>query len=65
MVTPPSLHFYNGATCKNGDVLIEHGGQPHVLCLKVDLIFLGGQVEGIIVRHSYSLSIVVGTLLHS
>ena len=50
---------------KNDDVLIEHGGLPQVLPLplKVDFFF-GGQVEGTIVRYSYSLSIVMGPLLH-
>ena len=38
------------------NVLIKHGGLPHVLPLAVHLIFLAEQVEGIILSHFYSLS---------
>ena len=47
---------------KFDDVLLEHGELPHVLPLAVYL--LAGQVEGTILRCSYSLSFVVGPLLH-
>ena len=47
------------------NINIEHGGLPHVLPLTVHLgYFFGGQVEGTILRCSYSLSFVVGPLLH-
>ena len=42
-------HFDNGAISKIDDVQIEHGGQ----------------VDGTILRFSYSLSFVVGRLLHA
>ena len=48
---------------KFDDVLLEHGELPHVLPLAVHL--LAGQVEGTILRCSYSLSFVVGPLLHA
>ena len=41
--------FDNGGTGKIDDVLIEHGGLPHVLPLSVQLTFgLAGKVEGTI-----------------
>ena len=63
-VYPGCGHFDKGATRKIDDVLIEHGGLPHVLPLAVQLDF-GGQVQVTILRCSYSLSIVVGPLLHA
>ena len=63
-VYPACWHLINGAISKTDDVLIEHGGLPHVLSLTVHQFFFGGQIEGTILRHSYSLRIVVGTLLH-
>ena len=47
---------------KFDDVLLEHGGLPHVLPPE---ICLPGQVEGTILRYSYSLSFVLGPLLHT
>ena len=41
------LIFDNGATSKFDDVLLEHGGLPHVLPL-------AGQVKGTILRWCYS-----------
>jgi len=41
------------------NVLLEHGGLPHVLPLAVHLIFLPEQVEGVILSHFYSLSFLV------
>ena len=32
--------FDNGTICKIDDVLIEHGGLPHVICLTVHLNLL-------------------------
>ena len=57
-------HFDNGATTKFYDDLLDHGGLPRVISLAVHLDFFGGQVEGTILRSSYSLSSVVGPLLH-
>ena len=57
-------HFDNGATSKVDDVLLDHGGLPHVLPLAVQLEFFG-QVWGTIPRCSYSLSFVVRPLLHA
>ena len=62
---PGCWHFDNGATSKFDDVLLEHGGLPHVLPLAVHLNFLVGQVEGTFLRCSYSLNFVVGPLLHA
>ena len=53
------LHFDNGATSKFDDVLLEHGGLPHVLSLAVHLHFFAGQVEGTILKLFYPLSLVV------
>ena len=47
------------------NVLLEHGGLPHVLPLAVHLIFLPEQVEEVILSHFYSLSFVVRGLLHA
>ena len=47
------------------NVLLEHGGLPHVLPLAVHLIFLTEQVEGVILSHFYSLSFLVRGLLHA
>ena len=47
------------------NVLLEHGGLPHVLPLAVHLIFLPEQVEGVILSHFYSLSFLVRGLLKS
>ena len=47
------------------NVLLEHGGLPHVLPLAVHLIFLPEQVEGVILSHFYSLSFLVRGLLHA
>ena len=59
-------HFDNGATSKLDDFLTEHGGLPHVLPLAVHLRFIfAGQVGGNILNLSYSLSFVVGPLLHA
>ena len=58
-------HFDNGATIKIDDVQIQHGGLAHVLHLCTWDFILGGQVEGTILRCSYSLSFVVGPLLHA
>ena len=38
-VYPRCWHFDNGSTSMIVDVLIEHGGLPHVLPLVVHLIF--------------------------
>ena len=47
------------------NVLTEHGGLVHVLPLAVHLRFIfAGQVGGNILNLSYSLSFVVGPLLH-
>ena len=64
-VYPGCRHFDIGATSKFDDVLLEHGGLPHVLSLAVHLNLLAGQVEGTSLRCSYSLSFVVGPLLHA
>ena len=65
-VYPGCWHFDNGATSKFDDVLLEHGGLPHVLPLAVQMeFFLGRQVQGTILRCSYSLSFVMGPLLHA
>ena len=55
-VSPRCWHFDNGATWKIDDVLIEHGGLPHILPLAVPGIFFPGEAEGTILRHSYPLS---------
>ena len=47
------------------NVLLEHGGLPHVLPLAVHLFFLPEQVEGVILNHFYSLSFLVRGLLHA
>ena len=47
------------------NVLLEHGGLPHVHPLSVHLIFLPEQVEGVILSHFYSLSFLVIGLLHA
>ena len=47
------------------NVLLEHGGLPHVLPLAVHLIFSPEQVEGVILKHFYSLSFLVRGLLHA
>ena len=47
------------------NVLLEHGGLPHVLPLAVHLIFLHEQVEGVIQSHFFSLSFLVRGLLHA
>ena len=47
------------------NVLLEHGGLPHVLPLVVHLIFLPEQVEGDILSHFYSLSFLVRGLVHA
>ena len=60
MVYPECWHFDNDAKSKIDDVLTEHGGLLHVLPLAVHLSFFAGQVGGTILRHYYSLSIVVG-----
>ena len=39
LVFPGCCHFDNGAISKIDDVLIEHGGLPHVLPLAVHLGF--------------------------
>ena len=43
------------------NVLIEHGGLPHVLTLAVHL----EHKEEVILSHSYSLSFLVRGLLHA
>ena len=66
MVLPGFRNFDNGTTSKIDVVLTEHGGLPHVLPLAVHLgFFVCGQVEGTVLRCSYSLSFVVGPLLHA
>ena len=59
--------FNTTQTFKNvfDNVLLEHGGLPHVLPLAVHLIFLPEQVEGVILSHFYSLSFLVRGLLHA
>ena len=52
-VYPRFWHFDNGATSKIDDVPLEHGGIPSCCPL---VIFLGGQVDEIILRRFYSLS---------
>ena len=59
------LEFDNSAKSKIDDVLSEHGGLLHVLPLAVHLRFFAGQVVGTILKCSYSLSFVVGALLHA
>ena len=39
-VYPECWHFDNGAISKFDDVLLEHGGLPHVLSLAVQLKFV-------------------------
>ena len=39
-------HFDNGATSKVDDVLLDHGGLPHVLPLAVQLEFLVDKYGG-------------------
>ena len=39
-VYPGCWHFDNGAISKFDDVLLEHGGLPHVLTLAVHLKFV-------------------------
>ena len=39
-IYPRCWDFYNGATNKFDDVLLEHGGRPHVLPLAVQLKFV-------------------------
>ena len=59
-------HYDNGTTSKFDDVLLEHGGLPYVLPFAVQVeFFFGGQVHVTILRCSYSLSFVVGPLLHA
>ena len=63
MVLPAlNLHVLDVCvTSKIDDVLLEHGGLPDVLAFAVQLNFsFGGQVEGTILRRSYSLSLFVG-----
>ena len=58
-------HFDKGATSKFDDVLLEHGGIPHVLPLAVHLKFFWlDKLEGTNLRCSYCLSLFVGILLH-
>ena len=53
-------HFYNSPNRNIDDVLLEHVGLPHVLPLTVHLrFFLPDKYL------SYSLSFVVGPLLHA
>ena len=47
------------------DVLLELGGLPYVTSHCPPEICMAGQVEGTILRSSYSLSFVVGPLLHA
>ena len=54
-----NLSTLDGATRKIDYVLLEHGGLPHVLPLAVHLGFFCGQVEGTILRCSYSFSFIV------
>ena len=67
-VYPGCWHFDNDATSKFDDVLLEHGGLPTTpcpsSCCPAGFVF-GGQVQGTILRCSYSLSIVVVPLLHA
>ena len=58
-------HFDNGATSKLDDFLTEHGGLPHVLPLAVHLDLFDAQLKGTNPRCYYSLSFVVGPLLHA
>ena len=65
-VHPGCWHFDNGAISKFDDVPLEHGGLPHVLPLAVLLrFFFAGRVGGTILNLSYSLTIIVGHLLHA
>ena len=52
---PGCWHFDNGAISKFDDVLLEHGGLPHVLPLAVHLDCVE-QIEGVIQSNFYSLS---------
>ena len=61
ILNPLSIH---DATSKIDDVLTEHGGLLHFLPYAFHLIFFSQISRGTIVRHSYSLSIVVEPLLH-
>ena len=54
------LQFDKGTISKFNDVLLEHGGLPHVLPLAVHLKLLAGQVEGTILTHSLPLSFFCG-----
>ena len=64
---PPDTQEYLGLLSESffDNVLLEHGGLPHVLPLAVHLIFLPEQVEGVILSHFYSLSFLVRGLLHA
>ena len=63
-VYPECWHFNNDAKSKIDDVLTEHCGLLHVLPLAVHLNIFYRQVGETIVKHSYSLTIVVRPLLH-
>ena len=52
-------------TSKFDDVLLEHGGLPHVLPLTVHLFFFAEQVERVILSHFYSLGFITIDLLHA
>ena len=47
------------------NVLLEHGGLPHVLPFAVHLDFCAEQLEGVILSQFYSLSFLVRGLLHA
>ena len=57
-IYPECWHFDNDATSKIDDVLTEHGGLLHVLPLAVHLRYF-------LLHLSYSLSFIVGPLLHA
>ena len=58
--THNSIHDSN-----HDNVLLEHGGLPHVLSLAVHLVFCAEQVEGVILCNFYSLSFLVRGLLYA
>ena len=47
------------------NVLLEHGGLPHILPLAVHLDFFAEQVRGVILSHFYSLSFLIRDLIVS
>ena len=64
--SPGCWHFYNGALSVIDNVLLEHGGLPHVLPLAGHLDFVCARwVAGVILRLFYSWQFCVRGLLHA